>query len=115
MCGNKQDQTVTLTLALASTDFDRDFNFHIGTGAGAQNAIDVEGNSYHTNDVQGSDSKYTNFLYVGAPVKVTVKFNNIPPSVLYMKRVTLAFNYTDRNDRLQSAKPFFTDLKVDWQ
>ena len=61
------------------------------------------------------DNIKTNLLYVGVPVKVTVQFSNIPPSVLYLKRVTLAFNYYDRNKRLQSAKPFFTDLKVDWQ
>lgn len=114
--GNKQDQTITLLLTFVNGDVNKTIQFqNSGFGKGKQLAVDVQGNSYNTDNVQCGQSKYSSEILTNVPVKATVIFEGIPSSVLMLKVVKFYMILSDNHSVPATIEPQFSDLAVKWE
>lgn len=112
--GKKQDQSITMTFSLQSTDINKTVQFEMGNLKGTQLAVDLQGNTYNSDKVEGSSSKYASEVFVDAPVKATVKFEGIPSSVQLLKTIKLFLFSPAGGLSYKKIHPQFTDIKVSW-
>lgn len=103
--GNTKDQTVTLVMTFVNHNANEAIQYY------ESRAIDAEGNEYKgTKHSIGSEGG-RNTLYTDTPIKSTITFTKVLPSVKILKLVPINFLYN---------KPLhvdieFRDLPVTWK
>lgn len=103
--GNTKDQTVTLVMTFVNHNANEAIQYS------ETRAIDVEGNEYKGSNHSIGSAGIRNTLYTDTPVKSTITFSKVLPSVKIIKLVHVHFLY---------SKPFnveieFKDLPITWK
>jgi hypothetical protein len=103
--GNTKDQTVTLVMTFVNHNANEAIQYY-----GTQ-AIDVEGNEYKGSNHSIGSERSRNTLYTDTPVKATITFSKVLPSVKMFKLVPIHFLYNKPLD----VKIEFKDLPITWK
>ncbi|WP_343699894.1 hypothetical protein [Chitinophaga sp.] len=103
--GNTKDQTVTVSMTFVNHDANEAIQYY------NTQAIDVEGNEYKgSNHSIGSEGS-RNTLFTDTPVKSTITFKKVLPSVKIMKLIHLHLLY----NKPPNVKLEFRDLPITWK
>lgn len=105
--GNSVDQTVTLWLTATNKEANKDFQFS------QSEVIDVEGNSLKSYDIVMGSSGIRGTLYTDVPVKVSVTFKKVLPSVKILKLINLEHYNPQQAGRTLSFQ--FKDININWE
>lgn len=103
--GSTKDQTITLVMTFLNHNANEGIQYY------DTKAIDVEGNEYKGSNHSIGSSGTRNTLYTDTPVKSTVTFTKVLPSVKIIKLVHIHFLYNKPLD----LEIEFKDLSVTWK
>lgn len=104
--GNTKDQTVTLTLTLVNHDANKEFQFSTAK------AIDLEANEYETYNMTIGSAQTRNKIYTDTPVKVTIKFTKVLPSVKLFKLIPVEYYDDEQPGRKVGFE--YKDINITW-
>lgn len=103
--GNTKDQSVTLHMTFVNHNANEAIQYY------EIRAIDVEGNEYKGENRSIGSSGSRNTLYTDTPVKSTVTFHKVLPSVKMMKLIHIEFLY----EKPSNVEIEFKDLPITWK
>ena len=103
--GDSKQQKVTLVFTITNHDANKYFSID------KANIIDVEANQYKTNSINIGSGGTINTVYTETPVKATMVFSEILPSVKILKLVNIP--YACGNEVNLSIE--FRDIPVSWK
>jgi hypothetical protein len=83
--GDSKQQKLTLVFTVINHDANKYFSID------KANAVDVEANQYKTNSIQIGSASIINTVYTETPVKTTIIFSEILPSVKMLKIVNIPY------------------------
>lgn len=103
--GNTKDQTVTLVMTFVNHNANEAIQYY------DTRAIDVEGNEYKGSEHSIGSEGTRNTLYTDTPMKSTVTFTKVLPSVKILKLVPINFLY----NKPLNVDIEFKDLPITWK
>lgn len=103
--GSTKDQTITLVMTFVNHNANEAIQYY------DTQAIDVEGNEYKGSNHSIGSEGTRNTLYTDTPVKSTVTFTKVLPSVKIIKLVHIHFLY----NKPLHMEIEFKDLPVTWK
>jgi hypothetical protein len=103
--GNTKDQTVTLVMTFVNHNANEEIQYY------EAKAIDIEGNEYKDSNRSIGNEQSRNTLYTDTPIKSTITFSKVLPSVKMLKLVPIHFLYNKPLD----VKIEFKDLPITWK
>lgn len=103
--GDSKQQKLTMVFTIVNHDANKHFFFD------KANVVDIEGNQYTINSATVSSKNIPYTVYTDTPVKTTIDFSQVLPSVKMLKLVSVDYGLGDQvNLALE-----FKDIPVTWK